>query len=126
MEKIIFATILASFISVTVVAATIRCQDFAKSEAKMQKEMKSEIELLNKVRKQIDSTKIAINDYNKNCQNASSTKCNPAMYSMMTSQMPLLSGQESTLQMKIADLKTKSIETHEQWTDCKKATALRK
>ena len=126
MKKIIFTTILASFFSVTLVAATIKCQDFAKSETKMQKEIKSEIENLNKVRKQIDSTKIAINDYNMNCQKASSTKCNPAMYSMMTSQMPLLSGQESVLQMKIAGLKTKSTEAHDQWTDCKKATALRK
>lgn len=117
---------LSFVVSLSVKAATVKCADFANSEAKMQKEMKSEIETLNKVRKQIDSTKTAINDYNKNCQSTSSSKCNPAMYSMMTSQMPLLSGQESNLETKIANLKTKSTEAHNNWTACKQAMAIRK
>jgi hypothetical protein len=115
-----------SLLSVSGVAATIKCNDFAKAEVEMKKEMKSEIENLNKVRKQIDSTKNTINDFNKNCQNASSSKCNPAMYSMMTSQMPLLSGQESNLEAKIVNLKIKSEETHDKWTACKQAMAIRK
>ena len=114
---LISATITLS--SSLTLAKKINCQVFNDIIAKANTQQSIQNKNLKQNLKQIESNKKAIDDYNKNCRNASGAQCNPALYSMMASQMPILEGQRSQAEAKIANLKLQASKANEDLIGCK-------
>ncbi len=107
-------------------AKNINCLQFADILDKTNTDIKIQNKNLKQSSKQIESNKVVINNYNKNCRNASGANCNSAMYDMIISQMPLLAGQQSQTESKISNLKTLASEANENFISCKNAVKIQK
>ena len=113
-------------------AKNIKCQDYATTEKKLNLESEKLGKSLIQINQQLTSMKTEVDNYNKNCQSASSTsttssaKCNPGKQNMMMSQLPIISGQKNKTESDIVNLKTKASAEHENFINCKKAMAIRK
>ncbi len=96
------------------------CSEISEQQKKISAEILFQKTKLQKLRKQIDSNKIAIDQYNKNCQNASGPKCQPAMYSMFISQMPIYEGQQSEIADRLAKSDKQMTEINKKYVECAK------
>ena len=126
MKNLMLTFVVLQLISAVAFAKNIKCQDFTATENKLNAESEKLSKNLVQINQQISSMQTEVDKFNKNCQNSSSSSCNPGMHNMMMSQLPILSGQKNKTESDIVNLKTKATLAHENFINCKKAMALRK
>jgi hypothetical protein len=126
MKNLILTIFALQLMSAGVFAKNIKCQDFTNTENKLNVESEKLSKNLIQLNQQLISMQAEVDKYNKNCQNSSSSNCNPGMHNMMMSQLPILTGQKNKTESDIVALKTKATEAHDNFLNCKKAMAVRK